>query len=884
MGAASSRGGRSDVTAIGASLWKEFMVPYFQREGENEARFFAEALEARDSELLSEAREHWQRGKEAENRLRPAREELRVASRSFFSLENEKVLVRPVAITLGYIPGAVDVLRSSRAELDQAIDGHEPSLLGKAFFVDRQGVRRVCGTQAIFPENGPICKYCALFDHRECFDALREAFLVASDPHNTTEHFQTVTGDMLGTDEVLRYEHVVSAGIEFIDRIHALAKDILAPPDAPVNFALRAWKAYLDALRNENYYLSVPELLVISRCARRNVVIMQQHDEKLHYLGATDLSGPIIFAKIKGVRGHFERVLREDEVLGIEAQTRADNEAEKKLLHEEVERRRAKEVEDERRERALEASKRLEQERLAAEQQARDREEKRLAEQRRVRECEERGLREVRRRLAPSGVSRYSEVTQRLKRKRDEEERCREELENNKKQRLAPGGGQGSSYAVNQLHPPSGSDCATVRDDAAVSQSEQGAETLSNEAALRGDPLDSACPDPLWRRARGSKEAEEQRTCTREEHGKQSELELENLKFDMRRAAECDDFELAKKIQEQVRSIEATLEIEQLKRDMHRAAACDDFELAKTLQEQVRSKEAALQLSKEDEARLKDAALNSDPHDSACPDPENEQASTAAGTSRRVEAQWRALSSIRLREERPRRYEAELLSDAAESVANECLRDRVTLPPNPKKPAEPWTEVESGGRLPPVTCAFRNCTWHCNREKWDRKAVWEKYQEHPCDHALREHVLAAHDEELRARVESRVVAARAKEFLYDVYLEALAVKERQGIPAHGPSIERRTFEYTEIAYNDKRTRSLICGLCARTSVDTGRLRSDISFVHGGWLFKLPPKTLLNNFSKAEFERRYQKEETPLSPSQHRVPDFSDWLLDVHPMV
>ena len=211
----------------------------------------------------------------------------------------------------------------------------------------------MCGTQTIFPENGPNCKYTALFDHRECFDALREAFLVASDPHNTTDHFATVAGDMLGTDEVLRHEHVVSAGIEFIERIHALAPAILAPSGAPVDFAARAWESYLDALCNNNYYFSVNELLVISRCARRNVVIMQQQGEQLQYLGATDASGPIIFAKIEGVRGHFERVLREDEVLGIGAQTRADNEAEKKLLQEEVERRRAKEVEDERRERAL---------------------------------------------------------------------------------------------------------------------------------------------------------------------------------------------------------------------------------------------------------------------------------------------------------------------------------------------------------------------------------------------------------------------------------------------------------------------------------------------------------------------------------------------------
>ena len=102
-----------------------------------------------------------------------------------------------------------------------------------------------------------------------------------------------------------------------------------------------------------------------------------------------------------------------------------------------------------------------------------------------------------------------------------------------------------------------------------------------------------------------------------------------------------------------------------------------------------------------------------------------------------------------------------------------------------------------------------------------------------------------------------------------------SAKEREGFPMVGASIERRVFEYTQQVYNDDAVRALICTVCARIRVDTGRARSEIDFKSGAWLFRLPPGNLRKNFSKAEFERRYQQVGSPLTASGSRVPDFSD---------
>ena len=198
-------------------------------------------------------------------------------------------------------------------------------------------------------------------------------------------------------------------------------------------------------------------------------------------------------------------------------------------------------------------------------------------------------------------------------------------------------------------------------------------------------------------------------------------------------------------------------------------------------------------------------------------------------------AQWLAMFGIRVRPERHRKSEQDLLLEAAEKVASMCLRSHVTVPADPDNTNLSLQGVSSGGRIPPVVCAFRGCTW-CVLPRVSCQSAYEDDCEHPWDQELRNHVSSVHGSMIRNVVGEIIESQKACEHEWDIYKEALAVQERCSIPVAGPSVERRVFEYMAHVYNDDRVRALICFACARVKVDAGRIRSAISFRTGRWLF------------------------------------------------
>ena len=105
----------------------------------------------------------------------------------------------------------------------------------------------------------------------------------------------------------------------------------------------------------------------------------------------------------------------------------------------------------------------------------------------------------------------------------------------------------------------------------------------------------------------------------------------------------------------------------------------------------------------------------------------------------RREAQWRRMFNVTVIPGRVRKYEFERLHEAAALIARDCLREKVTLPARPDDASQPWLEINAGGRLPPVCCAFLNCRWH-TRDRPAKPADTRKHQEHPWDYELRRHV------------------------------------------------------------------------------------------------------------------------------------------------
>ena len=101
------------------------------------------------------------------------------------------------------------------------------------------------------------------------------------------------------------------------------------------------------------------------------------------------------------------------------------------------------------------------------------------------------------------------------------------------------------------------------------------------------------------------------------------------------------------------------------------------------------------------------------------------------------------------------------------------------------------------------------------------------------DGALEVHIKQTHKPEIQE------VALVEEEYVWDVYREAFAVQEWRAVPAIGPAVDRRAFEATLERYNDDSIQALICFVCAPICLNTGGSRSEIEYVPGSWLARLP---------------------------------------------
>ena len=254
----------------------------------------------------------------------------------------------------------------------------------------------------------------------------------------------------------------------------------------------------------------------------------------------------------------------------------------------------------------------------------------------------------------------------------------------------------------------------------------------------------------------------------------------------------------------------------------------------------------------------------------------------------RKRAEWLSMFNITVKSKRSRKHVHDLYLELAEKLAHHCLRDQVTMPAHPEGSQEFWLKtIKTGGQLAPVSCAFVNCNWHGGKS-FSEKALRED-PEHPWDQQLRQHVWSMHANVIESMGDSVFKKAATVSQIWDVYKLALSVKEQNGIPIAGPSVDRRVFQYISQIYNDTRVRALMCLCCPLTKVDTGRCRSHIKFYSVGWLLQAGPDAIIKNLSMARYSSRFRKSGTPLAhresatnPMGIEGPDFSDWQLRFAP--
>jgi hypothetical protein len=260
-------------------------------------------------------------------------------------------------------------------------------------------------------------------------------------------------------------------------------------------------------------------------------------------------------------------------------------------------------------------------------------------------------------------------------------------------------------------------------------------------------------------------------------------------------------------------------------------------------------------------------------------DEENAASDSEDDIAVRKKAEWLSMFNVTVRADMPRKFVHELKHEVAEGIAV-LLRVNPTMPCHPEDPTKPWLDLQSGGRLPPVSCAFKGCTW-CGGGSFPAQDLMVE-PEHPWDQKLRRHVLAAHGDEIKQHaakiltediVDDELVWGK---LVWDLYKQALAVLERRGVPAVGPSVDRRTFEHVVQVYNDEAIKGLICFACAQIHVATGRCRTKIAFRTTSWLLAMSADALRKNFSMAVFEERYCCSGTPLAARGEGGPDFRDW--------
>lgn len=132
------------------------------------------------------------------------------------------------------------------------------------------------------------------------------------------------------------------------------------------------------------------------------------------------------------------------------------------------------------------------------------------------------------------------------------------------------------------------------------------------------------------------------------------------------------------------------------------------------------------------------------------------------------------------------------------------LRDCPTVPPDPTHPSNPWLDPDDGTLWPAKHCAFKHCVWHGE-----------------ADAQLEAHLHEQHGQAFRYAeqwLESREDGRAVKHFRRTwrgLYNEAIALKEREGVPTVGSCPDRRAFGAFSRRHSGENLCAPMCACCAR---------------------------------------------------------------------
>ena len=284
------------------NIWVDFAVPYITGEPSAESRAFWSSLENISPALAVEARSFYHTRSALEDCKFRMKAEALLRSRCLFTADHESLHVRGFAQKLNYLPSELEVhvvagqVRVSKADLqrDGKCEGLQPAHGSDGF---------IRGTRVAFPDDGPSCKYEALFDQRPVFDALREAFMTFT-LGRSPQPFFNLARDSLVDKCHLPFLSCLAAWVE-----------CPTPLSEPQDFGTRCWEAYMDCISDDNFYLSIDELIAICLVESVNVAVFEEEGGVLKYAGGFfEAPGCVTCCKLRSnrlqrVRSHFERII-----------------------------------------------------------------------------------------------------------------------------------------------------------------------------------------------------------------------------------------------------------------------------------------------------------------------------------------------------------------------------------------------------------------------------------------------------------------------------------------------------------------------------------------------------------------------------------------------
>ena len=307
------------VYAIKTNFWDGFVKAHFE-DPTDESEIFWECLRVRNQNLAEAAMYTFETQRASDPVFDAAKNETLRASRGFFRRDTqhpylEELIIRPLAVLMGCIPSNVDVFQLTEAERVALLFGRGDNEFLKEAFYEDGAYRYVRGTQKIpFPNDGPACRYTALFDNRPEFDPLRLPFLIYGDINSGIHTFLMRLQSLMETDT----DGVLAAYVADIHSFLDVARrwsNLQCPTKEIPNFASLAWGAYTECVKHSGYFFSVAELAVIAAGAKRNVSIFSSINLDLRYeAGYYGGDGPVVNIKLLGnnqrrVHSHFERLI-----------------------------------------------------------------------------------------------------------------------------------------------------------------------------------------------------------------------------------------------------------------------------------------------------------------------------------------------------------------------------------------------------------------------------------------------------------------------------------------------------------------------------------------------------------------------------------------------